>query len=72
MDRTHIFETERPRLRRVAARVLGDEAEAEDVVQDTWLRLHRAGGSDEGWRRPRKSLGWYNDMKAAFAALPEE
>lgn len=24
------------------------------------------------WRRPRKSLGWYNDMKAAFAALPED
>jgi hypothetical protein len=23
------------------------------------------------WRHPRKSLGWYRDMKAAFAALPE-
>lgn len=58
MDRTQIFETERPRLRRVAARVLGDEAEAEDVVQDTWLRLHRAGGSDEGGDAIANLPGW--------------
>lgn len=24
------------------------------------------------WRRPKKSLDWYRDMKAAFAALPED
>jgi predicted small metal-binding protein len=24
------------------------------------------------WRRPRKALGWYRDMKAAFEALPED
>lgn len=58
MDRTQIFETERPRLRRVAARVLGDEAEAEDVVQDAWLRLHRAGGSDEGGDAIANLPGW--------------
>ena len=23
------------------------------------------------WRHPKKSLGWYRDMKTAFAALPE-
>ena len=23
------------------------------------------------WRHPKKSLGWYRDMKQAFAALPE-
>lgn len=23
------------------------------------------------WLHPKKSLGWYNDTKAAFAALPE-
>ncbi|MDP9820332.1 sigma-70 family RNA polymerase sigma factor [Nocardioides massiliensis] len=39
-DRTAAFETERPRLERLAARVLGDPAEAEDVVQQAWLRLH--------------------------------
>ncbi|CAA9323907.1 MAG: hypothetical protein AVDCRST_MAG48-2801 [uncultured Friedmanniella sp.] len=34
------FEAERPRLRRLAARVLGDPSGAEDVVQQAWLRLH--------------------------------
>ena len=24
------------------------------------------------WRRPRKSLGWYRDIKKAFAQLPED
>lgn len=42
MDRTSEFESERPRLVRIAARVLGDPAEAEDVVQQAWLRLARA------------------------------
>lgn len=33
------FEAERPRLMRLADVVLGDRAEAEDVVQQAWLRL---------------------------------
>ncbi|MGN0063942.1 MAG: sigma-70 family RNA polymerase sigma factor [Nocardioides sp.] len=33
------FEAERPRLVRLAARMLADDAEAEDVVQQAWLRL---------------------------------
>jgi len=40
MDPTEVFEAERPRLLRIAARVLGERAEAEDVVQQAWLRLH--------------------------------
>ncbi|MDV8002308.1 sigma-70 family RNA polymerase sigma factor [Rhodococcus sp. IEGM 1408] len=36
------FECERPRLVRIAGRVLGDPVEAEDVVQQAWLRLARA------------------------------
>src|SRR5690242_8082898 len=35
------FETERPHLRAVAYRMLGSVAEADDVVQDAWLRLSR-------------------------------
>lgn len=35
---TEIFEAHRPLLTGVAHRVLGDRAEAEDVVQETWLR----------------------------------
>ena len=41
MDHTDGFEAERPRLVGLAGRVLGDHAEAEDVVQQAWLRLHR-------------------------------
>ncbi|WP_148614184.1 sigma-70 family RNA polymerase sigma factor [Nocardioides rubriscoriae] len=48
MDQTERFEAERPRLVALASRVLGDHAEAEDVVQQAWLRLHRTdrGGTE--------------------------
>lgn len=36
--RTEAFESERPRLLRLAYRMLGSLSEAEDVVQDGWLR----------------------------------
>ncbi len=41
MDRTETFERERPRLVRLAAGVLHDDVEAEDIVQTAWLRLER-------------------------------
>jgi RNA polymerase sigma factor (sigma-70 family) len=42
VDQTAAFQAERPRLVRLAARILSDDAEAEDVVQQAWLRLHGA------------------------------
>jgi RNA polymerase sigma-70 factor (ECF subfamily) len=39
--RTEQFEEQRPRLRGVAYRMLGSLGEAEDAVQEAWLRLHR-------------------------------
>ena len=36
------FTARRPRLQRIAYRMLGSVAEAEDVVQDAWLRWHGA------------------------------
>jgi RNA polymerase sigma-70 factor (ECF subfamily) len=36
------FEAERPRLRAIAHRMLGSLAEADDAVQETWLRASRA------------------------------
>jgi RNA polymerase sigma factor (sigma-70 family) len=44
MDHTDAFEAQRPRLLSIAARVLGDRDEAEDIVQQAWLRLDRAEG----------------------------
>ncbi|MEW6760649.1 MAG: sigma-70 family RNA polymerase sigma factor [Pseudomonadota bacterium] len=42
MDPTAYFTARRPRLQRIAYRMLGSVAEAEDVVQDAWLRWHAA------------------------------
>jgi RNA polymerase sigma-70 factor (ECF subfamily) len=40
------FEENRAHLRAVAYRMLGSLAEADDAVQDAWLRVSRAGASD--------------------------
>ncbi|PLP96259.1 RNA polymerase sigma-70 factor [Cupriavidus pauculus] len=39
-DSTQTFDRLRPRLQAIAYRMLGAVAEAEDVVQDAWLRWH--------------------------------
>jgi len=47
------FEEQRPRLRAVAYRMLGSLSDADDAVQDAWLRLSRADTSEvenlDGW-----------------------
>jgi len=47
------FEAHRPLLRAVAGRVLGSTAEADDAVQETWLRFTKADSIDnlESWLR---------------------
>jgi RNA polymerase sigma factor (sigma-70 family) len=52
MDPTETFVAERPRLHGLATKILTDPAEAEDVVQQAWLRLHGHDGEIEnlpGW-----------------------
>lgn len=41
-EQARAFEAERPRLVGIATRVLSDHDEAQDVVQQAWLRLDRA------------------------------
>lgn len=47
------FEAARPRLERIALRMLGSAAESEDALQESWLRIDRADTSGvanlEGW-----------------------
>jgi RNA polymerase sigma-70 factor (ECF subfamily) len=47
------FEANRPHLRAVAYRMLGSRTEAEDAIQETWLRLMKSDASDienlSGW-----------------------
>ena len=40
------FEEHRPHLRAVAYRMLGSLSEADDAVQDTWIRVSRAGADE--------------------------
>ncbi|MCS7481067.1 sigma-70 family RNA polymerase sigma factor [Umezawaea endophytica] len=42
------FEADRPRLRAVAHRMLGSTSEADDAVQEAWLRLDRSDTSEVG------------------------
>src|SRR5436305_9961240 len=56
------FEQQRPRLRAVAYRMLGSLSEADDAVQDAWLRLSRADTSEV------ESLGaWLTTVVARVA-----
>ncbi|MEU0696015.1 sigma-70 family RNA polymerase sigma factor [Streptomyces niveus] len=53
------FEEDRTRLRAVAYRMLGSASEADDAVQETWLRL---GGADAG--EIRNLRGWLTTVVA--------
>jgi RNA polymerase sigma-70 factor (ECF subfamily) len=53
-DRSRVFERHRPRLFGIAYRMLSSRADAEDVVQDAYLRWHR--GASEDLRSPEAWL----------------
>jgi RNA polymerase sigma-70 factor (ECF subfamily) len=57
--RAEEFEQFRPRLRAVAYRMLGSLSEAEDAVQDTWLRASKADAS-----RVENLGGWLTTVAA--------
>jgi RNA polymerase sigma factor (sigma-70 family) len=53
------FEEQRARLRAIAYRMLGSLAEADDAVQNSWLRLSRADSADVG-----NLTGWLTTVTA--------
>lgn len=53
------FEEHRTHLRAVAYRMLGSLAEADDAVQEAWLRMHRADVADI-----RNMRGWLTTVVA--------
>jgi RNA polymerase sigma factor (sigma-70 family) len=69
------FEQQRPHLRAVAYRMLGSLSEADDAVQETWLRVSRAdsGGIENlrGWLTTIVARVCLNTLKSRNAR-PEE
>lgn len=55
---TDAFEANRPRLTRLAYRMLGSVAEAQDTVQDAWLRWTRANSNLEGREGVADPAAW--------------
>jgi RNA polymerase sigma-70 factor, ECF subfamily len=56
------FEEQRPRLRAVAYRMLGSVSEADDAVQETWLRLSRTDANEV-----ENLAGWLTTVVARVA-----
>src|SRR5262249_52539542 len=72
------FETHRDRLRAVAYRMLGSGGEADDAVQEAWLRLSRTGAGEVenlgGWLTtvlPRVCLDLLRARKARREESPD-
>jgi RNA polymerase sigma factor (sigma-70 family) len=58
---TEEFERHRPHLRAVAYRMLGSLSDADDIVQEAWLRLNRSDASAENMR------GWLTTVVARLS-----
>ena len=58
-DLAAAFERQRPYLRTVALRMLGSGDDADDAVQEAWLRLNRGGGEgiDRSGRPDGRGVG---------------
>jgi RNA polymerase sigma factor (sigma-70 family) len=62
LDHASVFEAARARLLALAYRMLGSRAEAEDVVQDVWLKWHLADANEV-----RTPLAWLTTITARVA-----
>ena len=74
-DTARLFEAHRGLLRSIAYRMLGSLADAEDIVQETWLRLSRAGlaavGNPRSWLVTVASRLCLDRLKSARAQREE-
>jgi RNA polymerase sigma-70 factor (ECF subfamily) len=61
-EKTSGFEAARARLTSIAYRMLGSRAEAEDVVQDAWLKWHAAAAAEL-----RTPLAWLTTVTTRLA-----
>lgn len=68
------FEESRQRLTALAYRILGNHADAQDAVQDAWIRLSRPGATDidtvanlDGWITTVVSRTCLNELRARTA-----
>ena len=59
------FETERGRLHSLAYRMLGSVADADDAVQDAWLRWHRLG--EDGRAAVDRPSAWLTTVVSRLA-----
>ncbi len=68
------FEEHRDRLTAVALRLLGSRAEAEDAVQEAWLRVSRAGSAEVenlgGWLTTVVARVALNQLRARRGRAP--
>lgn len=71
----HRFDADRPHLRAVAFRLLGSLSEAEDAVQEAWLRLSRADSAEvdnlTGWLTTVVSRICLDQLRARKAQAEE-
>jgi len=65
MSAAIVFEGERARLRGLAYRMLGSMADADDVVQEAWLRWDRLG--DEGRAAVQQPAAWFTTTVSRLA-----
>src|SRR5215471_17156911 len=63
------FEAQRPRLLRLAYATTGSVAEAEDCVQEAWLRLQRTVDREAGDRETIRDLGGWLTTTVSRLAL---
>jgi RNA polymerase sigma factor (sigma-70 family) len=70
-----LFDLERPRLRSVAYRIVGSLSEADDAVQDAWLRLQRANAEEihnlQGWLTTVVARICINILRDGYAGTVE-